>query len=241
MSIGGHHNTVPKSDEWLTPPGIVEALGPFDLDPATPEVQPWPTAAARYTVQDNALLQRWFGRVWLNPPYSKAAAFMGRMAEHGCGTALIFARTETRWWHRSIWPAAHAVLFMAGRINFHHPDGTRATGNAGAPTALVAYGDDDADRLAASDIPGHIVMLVAPRCFAVLTPATSWQAVVTAAVGSLGGRVRLSDLYRALSDHPKTRTNRHWQAKIRQQLQRGGFDNIAPGVWTLDVSGESND
>lgn len=25
-----------NNDEWLTPPEIVEALGPFDLDPCSP-------------------------------------------------------------------------------------------------------------------------------------------------------------------------------------------------------------
>ena len=125
------------------------------------------------------------------------------MAEHGHGTALIFARTETRWWHRSIWPAATAILFMAGRINFHHPDGTRAKGNAGAPTALIAYGDDDADRLAGSDIDGHVVMLVTPRYFALAATDETWAEVVRDAMGRLGGRARLNDLYRAIAAHPK--------------------------------------
>ena len=115
---------------------------------------------------------------------------MGRMAEHGQGTALIFARTETRWWHNSIWPAANAILFMAGRINFHHPDGTRAKGNAGAPTALIAYGDEDADRLAASDIEGHVVILVAPRYFAIAASNETWSAHVRDTLHRLGGRAR---------------------------------------------------
>jgi hypothetical protein len=36
------------TEEWLTPPGIILALGgadSFDLDPATPAVQPYPTGA----------------------------------------------------------------------------------------------------------------------------------------------------------------------------------------------------
>lgn len=29
---------------WLTPPHIIEALGPFDLDPCCPPTMPWRTA-----------------------------------------------------------------------------------------------------------------------------------------------------------------------------------------------------
>lgn len=35
--------------EWLTPRNIVDALGPFDLDPCAPIVRPWPTAVQHYT------------------------------------------------------------------------------------------------------------------------------------------------------------------------------------------------
>lgn len=29
-----------KSDIWLTPPHILDALGPFDLDPCAPDPRP---------------------------------------------------------------------------------------------------------------------------------------------------------------------------------------------------------
>ena len=32
LGIGGHQRTRGRTDEWLTPPAIVRALGPFDLD-----------------------------------------------------------------------------------------------------------------------------------------------------------------------------------------------------------------
>src|SRR5262245_51905518 len=99
-AIGGHHSARPGTEEWLTPPSLLEELGgvdSFDLDPCTPIEQPWPTAKARYTIRDNGLIQPWHGRVWLNPPYSTEALmqWLGRLAEHNQGTALIFARTET--------------------------------------------------------------------------------------------------------------------------------------------------
>lgn len=43
--------------------------------------------------------------------------------------------------------------------------------------------------------------------------------------------VALSDLYRAFASHPKAKRNRHYRAKIRQVLQRGPFERVAPGLW----------
>jgi len=50
--IGSHQSAAMMKDEWLTPPDIIKALGPFDLDPCAPIVRPWPTAAfARWLVE----------------------------------------------------------------------------------------------------------------------------------------------------------------------------------------------
>lgn len=157
--IGSHHSANPQTDEWLTPPGILEALGPFDLDPCAALDQPWPTAARQLTVEDDGLDQPWAGRVWLNPPYSDAAAWMARLAEHGQGIALVFARCETSWWFAHVWPSASALLFLRGRLTFHRPDGSlsKAGHNAGGPSVLIAYGMNDAASLLASGLPGAYV------------------------------------------------------------------------------------
>jgi hypothetical protein len=42
---------------------------------------------------------------------------------------------------------AESLLFLRGRLNFHHVDGTRAAKNAGAPSVLLAYGKVAAQRL----------------------------------------------------------------------------------------------
>lgn len=158
--IGGHH--APNrgaTDTWLTPQSILDALGPFDLDPcAAPDPRPWPTAARHIAWPEDGLFAEWSGRVWLNPPYGTVTgSWLARLAEHGSGIALIFARTETEAWHRWVWPRATAILFLEGRIHFHYPDGRRAAANAGGPSALVAYSEPDADRLAGSAINGWIV------------------------------------------------------------------------------------
>ena len=161
-SMGSHQSARMKEETWLTPRPIIEALGTFDLDPCTPIDMPWETARHRYTIVDDGLTSPWFGRVWLNPPYSnKAVQWMRKLVQHGEGTALIFARTETAWFFESVWdaPTAKGVLFLRGRLHFHHRDGRRAEANAGAPSALVTYGDRDAELLRTSGIDGHFVPL----------------------------------------------------------------------------------
>lgn len=160
MSMGRHQSAAMKSDVWLTPPGIIAALGDFDLDPCAPSKRPWNTARAHYTPEDDGLSKPWFGRVWLNPPYSREAVrWLRRMVEHGNGVALVFARTETEWFWETVWRAATACLFLEGRIHFHLPDGSRAKANAGAPSVLVAYGSRNAEVLRTSGIEGAFVDL----------------------------------------------------------------------------------
>lgn len=143
--MGSHQSARMAKDEWLTPPHIIQTLGYFDLDPCAPIDRPWPTAGRHYTIEDDGLRQPWRGRVWLNPPYGRESGkWLARLAQHGQGTALIFARTETALWFDHVWPMASAILFLKGRLHFHHVNGTRAAANAGAPSALVAYGQGDA-------------------------------------------------------------------------------------------------
>jgi hypothetical protein len=158
-AIGSHESVCGGHDEWLTPPAIIDALGPFDLDPCAPIKRLWSTAATHYTIEDDGLRQSWAGRVWLNPPYSTAAKWLHRLADHDHGTALIFARTETGPWFRHVWPRASGLLFLQGRLTFHRADGTRPRWTSGAPSVLVAYGADDADRLRTAPLAGKFVAL----------------------------------------------------------------------------------
>lgn len=158
--MGSHHGPVMGKDEWLTPPEILSALGEFDLDPCAPIARPWDMAKMHYTALDNGLSKPWRGRVWCNPPYGlEAALWLKRLAAHGDGIALIFARTETEMFFESVWGAATAVLFLRGRLNFHHVNGKRAKANSGAPSVLVAYGERNAMALESSGIDGALVRL----------------------------------------------------------------------------------
>jgi hypothetical protein len=156
--IGSHQSARNLKDEWLTPPELIDALGPFDLDPCSPINRPWPTATDHYTRQDNGLIRPWRGFVWLNPPYGQATGqWLARLADHGNGLALIFARTETAMFFEHVWRKADALLFFEGRLFFHHADGTRADANAGAPSVLVAYGSEAVKRLERISDQGVII------------------------------------------------------------------------------------
>jgi hypothetical protein len=98
MTMGYKVNTSKNCVDWVTPREIIEALGPFDLDPCCPPSMPWATARTHFHAGDrDGLAESWFGRVWLNPPYGAAAdQWLARLGAHGDGIALGPAATETR-------------------------------------------------------------------------------------------------------------------------------------------------
>ncbi len=138
------------TDSWITPKPLIDALGPFDLDPCACIPQPWPCAARQYTEVDDGLMLPWEGLVYCNPPYGRSTeAWLNRMAMHGNGIALVFARTETRMFFRYVWPHAAAILFLRGRVTFFRPDGSMSPAghNSGGPSCLIAYGPVATERL----------------------------------------------------------------------------------------------
>lgn len=229
-AMGGHHSARAACTVWLTPPAILDALGgalSFDLDPcAAPAPRPWATARRMIGPDDgDGLAIEWHDRVWLNPPYTSAELdrWMARMADHGQGVALIFARTETQAFHRHVWQRATGLLFLEGRLHFHDRNGVRAAANAGAPSVLCAYGADDLDRLAAADLAGALVPLRLARFMLVAGLEGSWSQLLRDWLAGQDRPVSVSDAYRHFARHPKARGRRHWRAKVRQQLQRVGM------------------
>lgn len=253
--IGGHHSASPGTVEWLTPPETILAIGGWesiDRDPCAPIVQPYPTARQTWTILDDGLSKRWdpAERFFVNPPYTDGVVelWMEKLAAHGRGTALIFARTETAMFFRYGWEAATAALFMRGRINFHVGEafsvvktrrtflaGDRAAGNAGAPTVLLAYGDYDAERLAESGIEGQFVPLIFSR--SVLVSAfgdVTWRELVVGVMQEADGPIAVAAVWSAVRVHQKAQGREHARAKVRQIMQAVG-ERVARGQYRLAV------
>lgn len=159
-----------STDTWLTPPELIwgspkegyTGLGPFDLDPATPEKgMPWPTAARMLKPSYDGLATDWpaDALVFMNPPFGRGQeAWMEKMANHpGGGIALVFARTETRWFQRFVLnhPNVSAVVFQEGRLKFHRANGDVGDAPPAGP-AWIAYGEEGARRLKRAVREGQI-------------------------------------------------------------------------------------
>ena len=234
----GRDAHAPATDSWYTPPEIPLALGAFDLDPCGSEH--WPIADTTYSAPaDDGLSLPWFGRVWLNPPYNRSVIFrwMLRMAQHNCGTALVFARTDTKWFQQLVFGFASGLLFIENRIRFYFPNKTQATSGV-APSVLISYGHEDLQRMADSDLKGSLVVL-ANEQVAVVAIEKTWIETIVDAIPA-DQPISLREIYAAIEGHPKTKTNNHWRAKIRQQMQRDDvFTRLRPGVYTLNAKKES--
>lgn len=138
-----HDNVNNASVDWYTPEWIFNDLGlVFDLDPCQPEQGvAWIPAKKFYSLKDDGLKQAWHGLVWLNPPYGNlTGAWLEKMHYHRNGIALVFSRTDCRWFHDYV-ANADAILFMKGRVRFVDGLGVTSGNGAGSGSMLVAWGD----------------------------------------------------------------------------------------------------
>lgn len=120
-----------SNDDWATPLDLVKELerefGPFTLDPcARAETA---RAPLYFTPEQNGLKQRWSGRVFLNPPYSRPAPWLEKaiheMDERNARlvVALLPVRTDTRWFHNFVWGKCD-LRFIKGRVRWLGWQGT---------------------------------------------------------------------------------------------------------------------
>jgi phage N-6-adenine-methyltransferase len=156
------------TDEWYTPRHVIGAalsvLGAIDLDPCS---DPGPDfnvpAAERFTAEHDGLARGWRGRVWMNPPYSRAAEFCAKLAEEfaygnvPAALALVPARTDTAWF-RSL--GAADWCFLSGRLRFLTPGG-EAPNSATFPSAVAYLGQDRELFAAVFSALGPVYRLVA--------------------------------------------------------------------------------
>ena len=162
---GAFSHRVSGRVEYITPKWLIDAIGPFDLDPCASEVRPWPIAKSHYTSE--GLQRKWVGFVFVNPPYGVSNGerqWLEKLSNHNNGIALIFAKTETRLWQEVVFPDCSAILFLggssehltSGRIVFANTDGS-STGGHFAGSALIAFGPTAKTRLKKSGLPGFLM------------------------------------------------------------------------------------
>ncbi|WP_447767029.1 DNA N-6-adenine-methyltransferase [Sphingobacterium faecium] len=233
--IGGHQTSVGNSQTWFTPKEIVTSLGEFDLDPCSHVNRPWDTAKEHYTIEDNGLILPWSGRVWLNPPYDRYVieSFLKKMADHGNGISLIFARTETQPFQKWVFPYAESILFINGRLTFIDEFGIKGKANSGAPSVLISYSEYDSLMIEQSGINGkHVLVNSVPVIIVKESP--SWKNVVSICLLRLNGEAKLKDIYSMAEvvAGDKTQKNKHFKEKIRQQLQKH-FERVNTGQYKL--------
>lgn len=136
------------NDELYTPKSLFDKLGlQFDLDVASSFNEQITTPAARrFTIEDNALEQDWFGRVWMNPPFSKPSPWAEKWANHGNGVALLPLSGNSRWW-RNLWQSQAKVVMIEPNTGFINPQGKEQKIMYGI--SLWALGDENIEAISA--------------------------------------------------------------------------------------------
>ena len=157
VDVAGYSKTNNNTEvDWWTPPEVFEKLGlEFDLDPASPKGGvPWLPTKYYYTKEHNGLEKNWFGNVWLNPPYGRfTGSWLDKFIEHGNGIALVFARTETIWFHKYALQA-DSLLFTKGRFKFAK-NGVQGD-YASVGSLFIACGDQNSEALKNSDMGWYV-------------------------------------------------------------------------------------
>lgn len=139
---------------WLTPLHIIDALGPFDLDPCG--YRGHPTAKRLICLPEDGLAADWGEDfVWLNPPYGREIGpWMSKMMRHNEGIALVFSRTDTKWWQDAA-DRSSCVMFLRGRVRFIDPTNPGANAPPAAP-CLMTFGPRGAMALSNARAAGTI-------------------------------------------------------------------------------------
>lgn len=131
-----------STPDHRTPKSFLKNLGVFDLDAAASKEN---AICERYFDEKmNGLAQNWYGRVWVNPPYSQIDKWIDKAIEEvqvkrNCREVvfLVPSRTCTKWFFKAF-RAATSIQFIHGRLDFHGPNMRKEKrANAPFPSVLI--------------------------------------------------------------------------------------------------------
>lgn len=151
-----------SSDEWYTPDSLIRALGQFDLDPATSLQRGRQVAPEYYTVKEDGLQREWFGRVWLNPPFSRIHPWVERMREHNNGILLCFSRTDATWFV-DLTRHCGGVYLLMRRMQFWRPGDQPRKQRCPLGVVLFPFGRQNVEALERCGIPGVLLRTTPPN------------------------------------------------------------------------------
>ena len=138
-----------KTDQWETPQDFFDQLDKefhFTLDPCADGSNH--KCEKYYTKEQDGLKQDWSGEiVFCNPPYGRKVGKWVEKCFHEvyvgkckCAVLLLFANTDTRWFHDWIYHKAE-IRFIKGRLKF---GGGRV--NSPKPSMVVVFRKPGCDR-----------------------------------------------------------------------------------------------
>jgi len=140
-----HLANIKVKDDYETPYDLYyDACQKFKIFPkldvsATPKNS---KCANYYTPEEDGLTKDWNKTFFCNPPYSRVSDFIKKAYYDSKkfqveGFCLIFAKTDTKFWHSFIENKAE-VHFIKGRIKFLR-DGFKTKNSAPYPSCFVIY------------------------------------------------------------------------------------------------------
>jgi len=141
------HDVGRTNDHCYTPAYFFDALKlQFDLDVCAPIGGALHVPAlAYYSTNENGLMQPWYGKVFMNPPYSEPAPWVERFIEHGNGVALL--PTTNGKWQLDLWYADTAWA-ICPPVKFVGANGEPYKTALPSRLWLVAMGQECQDALA---------------------------------------------------------------------------------------------
>ena len=141
-----HLSSINVRDEWATPKNRFDYV--VENYNVTPLLDVCATFLNRkcalfHSKKDSALEKNWVHTWWMNPPYSEISTWMKyayeqHLKHNVTGVALIYSKTDTRYWHDYVEGKAE-VHFIKGRIKFLDEFGKQSKNSAPYPSCYVIW------------------------------------------------------------------------------------------------------